>query len=432
MFENVIRNAKAAREEDIKVHNERTLECELKKKQRYADRHLKLVARCSNTDYKTENYSKELLNFINEHGFEIKLYLKEKNEYGGRVIQNEIESPLELLETYSCVYRNWNFDIKNKYHRDTNRKFFFVDTVYNSRTQENHKTDWNLSYDYVGKEYYNKFLLLLECDDIKTFFKSHYRKYLEIPALLSKNNIECRVKKVSCKLDKLDIIIEVYKNIYVKAYTYLDEIFMVVTNNREYDSPYRRHITRDDANIFEYYLDNKLHENIQELIKCIESFKKHLSGQIGYLEDGNYYSNKDIVKYFESLKDGELGDEKWINGYVIIDFDKNFVHGENEAHKFSILNKYIGVEIKLKVCLTFNCKSNFSIGDTNNQSIITIIYDKNIDSNNCILNIKNSLYKEVNNVLQEEKYEFRDSFSGVMEIVDDYVRSLCGVHDVQV
>lgn len=426
MFKDLMEKVKAARIEDIKIHSERILEKELKRKQEDADRHLKMVAGYSNADYRTNNCSDELVDIINGYGFEIKSYKKEdlKDNSGQR---------FSLLETYYCAYRNWSFDIKNKYEPYYGENKFSVSSVKNHRTDEH--VDFSCYINGVDgeEETMSKFLVLLEYDDEESFIKDYYARYIQVPGLLKENGINCIIVKSEYRIAGIDCLIKIDEKIYLKFYTSHDKkTYVFITSDKYWNIHTMGFLTAMLQREIGYEFNYKSESDIGELIKCIESFSDHLNNKIGYIENDRYYSNKDIKNYFETLQDNYLAYDKWKYGYVTISYKEEFQHIKDDGSSLGTINKYKGVEVKFKVLLRFNQGGEYSIGDIKNISDITIVYDKNIDNNNCLLTIESELYKECEDTLYEENYEFKDTFTGVMKILDNYIKGLCEVYDVPV
>lgn len=444
MFDDIILAARKSRQKNISVNTKRVFEADLKKKQEEADKRLRMVVGYSNADYRVNNCSAELLSLIEKHRFVIKSYEK-NNDF-------DEDEYFPILETYHCSYNDWKFDVSNCSDCDIDEGIFRIDSLRNSKTDQKVKFYCDLGCRNTGEDRLERFLKFLEYDSEESFIKEFYREHLLIPDLLKKKGVDVINIDNKYSLEKINTVMTVKNNLYIVVYKgWHDDVRLIVTNDKKWDVNSSNELSNMFLGSRGYYFDYKSEEDIDELIKCMYAFEEHIKGNIGYLESGRYCNNIDISRYFESLNKPEIAHEQWNHYHIRVDMKNQWDGRGYGSTLIPIVNKYKGIEISKVVELTFNDAAQWSIGDEINKSIITILYDKNIDKENCLLTIENYIFESSDNYIIEDydddldeyitnhnsrflvgKLEFKGSFSYIMQTIDAYVKKMCEIYNIPV
>jgi len=157
-------------------------------------------------------------------------------------------------------------------------------------------------------------------------------------------------------------------------------------------------------------------KDIDILAEMINKHIEHIEGKIGYLEDERYYDNKDIERLFDSYKRKfdhvtDMSDSYKYEYWNISEYnDREPTTEETDEYNrmcdLAEINHYTGAEIykKYEVLINHNAYHFGGVGTTYE---FEVIYNLNIDKDNCILNVKQTTteYAGRNNVLNDESLE---------------------------
>lgn len=453
MFEHIFLKAKEVKcnnEEQFRISKVRTDE---KKASEEAIRNLKVVSGYVNVDYKVDNCSNELLSLISRYGFEIKSYeknLEEKESYYD-----------ELLETYFCEYKNWQFSIKNYSDVDIPEGIFAIGDIKHSKTRE--KVDYycDLGCRNTSNDRLDKLLRFFEYDSEKEFCNEEYKEYINLPKYLKGKglNIEVKYDNFTLKSPGLAILVkfdEVYgslknnKDVIIRVTNSLNcDVNIAISTHDELKNDFTMYSSDLRYGEFGYNFKYNSKDDIDELIKCTKAYHDHINGKIGFYENEKFYTNRVVEKFFKNLKNNKEAYEKW-NYYLVKVKELESNLRIKRKYGKRMVNKYEGIEIASDFELTFNDASQWSEGDKINNSFISVTYNKNIDKDNCILYIENYVYKDSDEYLVFEYHdeygyeynrdinqeflvgavEYRGSFTDVMTRLKQYVYSMCDIHGV--
>lgn len=443
----VFENAKKAYAENLLTHSKQEEEAQLEEEANECLIAQKIENRESNIDYEIDCYSKELLQLIKKFNFEIQSYEK--------FFDFDVYDYAPTLETYYCKKNNWQFVINNVSDCDIPEGIFSLTNIKNINSEEKSDVYCDLGCRNTGKERLNTILELFEYNSMKEYISSKYSIYFELPSLLRTHGYTVKAVDFSFDLNEANGYLKLdNSNVFVKVYrAWYDDLKLVVTNNNQWNVNYSNdNFSRDVG----YYFNYTSSSDIQELIKCIEAFKSHIRGEIGYPMLGTYYSNSDVYQLFDSLRDtNDYYKECWNHYHITVDHTR-FNDSRGYDTNSLIVNKYTGLEIYTRTTLKFNDAAQWSIGDNVNASYITFIYDKRI-SNKCKLIIDNIIYKshhpdiyelecdyecEDGDIYEFEttviptkhenaiRLEFDGDFMELHNILLNYVHTMCEIHNI--
>lgn len=448
MFDKIFKQAVISRKNNVAAYEER-LRLEKEKKEREeAEKALKNVVRYMNVDYRDNNCSSELLHLIDKYEFEVLSYEQNLNS-------DDIENPLyygeEPLEIYRCKKNNWTFEIKNYPDCDINEGIFSICNLKNISTGEKVDFYCDLGCRNTSDNKLNSFLNLTNFNSEKQYIKERYAKFFEIPSLLISKGVECKVIEEDYTLEGCGFLCEVNYSLSPllnkgdKAKVFFlkftinfignAELF-VLKNKNDFRIETLCTYSHTDA---KYKFQYNSGADIDELIRCMNCFYEQINKRIGYLEGDRYYSNLDIVKYFDSIMKDEKLHSK--TNHYLVKFENCYGRYKNTA------NKYKGQEIYISKNLVINDAGIWAEGDEINNSHITIEYNTNKDDKNCILNIKNYIYKDMDSVTETsmhngvfyvdlkpefmiDEIEIKGSYLYIMEYLDKYIKTIFKIYEI--
>lgn len=157
-------------------------------------------------------------------------------------------------------------------------------------------------------------------------------------------------------------------------------------------------------------------KDLDALVEIINKHLEHIEGKIGYFEDGRYYTNKDIERLFDNYERKfdhvtDMSDSYKYEYWNISEYDdrkptKEETDKYNRMCDLAEINHYTGAEIYKKYEMSINYDA-YHFGGVGTKYEFEIIYNLNIDKDNCILNVKQTTTEYVgrNNVLNDDSLE---------------------------
>lgn len=444
MFNKIMNEARESRNRNI-IEYKKIIEEEKKVKANIeAEKALKNAARYTNVDYRKDCYSKELLALIDKYEFEILSYEKNFN-----ISEDDIFNLDQILEIYRCKFNNWHFEIKNYSDYDIEEGIFVVTNIKNVKTNEEIIFNCDLGCRNSNQQKLNNFLSFLKYDTEKEYVQSVYGEYLQIPFALIKEGLTCNIIEESLSLQNPVFIYEIdyskqaekckcrYYKIFINVKLNVDNNpKLYITDN--YKEQHYAFLNYGEDLVYTFPFENQ--KDLMELMKCLDAYYEHINGNIGFLQNGKRYKNRDAYNYFDKIiKDDSISNKR----------NSNFVRIEDyNGHNKQLVNKYNGLELFVSKSLVLGDAGYWSEGEEINNSKITICYDTNIDKDNCILNIKNYIYKNSDDYMKElfvdndycividdlfkvDEIEFKGSYLDVINTVDKYINELFDIYNIR-
>lgn len=391
-------------------------------------------------NYETDCYSQELLELIKKFEFVIEAYDK--------FVDIDYDDYSPTLEIYYCKKNNWKFEIHNFSDVDITEGIFALKNLKNFLTEESVNSFYcDIGCRNTGESRLLELLEFFEYNSLSDYVKYKYEHYIELPNLLRSAGYDVKENDYSFGLNKSTGYLEIEKNLFIRVYiAWMDDIKFVITNNNKWDINSSNHSIRTRAEksyFFNYNSKNSFHE----LCKCIEAFKDEQAGKIGYFEQGNYYSNSNIIDLFNKYKKSDK--DAWNHHLIRIDYDDYWdCRGYDEENSL-IINKYKGLEVFVKTEVTFNDAAQWTIGEYSNKSLIIFEYDKRKNTEKCRLKIDNYIYKdsfitqnydevtEEYNIIYDDKnliesIELYGTFLELYEVLEAYIVTMFKIHNIKI
>lgn len=194
-------------------------------------------------------------------------------------------------------------------------------------------------------------------------------------------------------------------------------------------------------------------KDIDTLVEIINKHLEHIEGKIGYLEDERYYDNKDIERLFDNYKRKfdhvtDMSDSYRYEYWNISEYDDREPTQEetdeyNRMSKIADINHYNGAEIYKKYEMSINYDA-YHFGGVGTKYEFEIIYNLNIDKDNCILNVKQTITEYIgrNNVLNDDSlenevkeetntYSVKGSFTYIEDILTEFLDELSKISEAE-
>lgn len=344
--------------------------------------------------------SAELLNIVKELKFNVLEYAKRTN----LDLYHEYEP---VQEYYSVEYNQYKFIIVNLHDYDIPEGIFAVYKVINTRDNSETRFFVDLGCRNTCEIKRENFMLLVNSDDEQEYLSKKYSNYIAIPDLLEQHGYTILDNRLEFGSDDINGHIKVFENVYVIPYVAgMNEIRVVVSNVKRWDVN-----SSNRGDNIGYYIEYNSTSDIKNIIDGIEAMKKHVNKEIGYLENGIYYTNKDIENIINitSKKDAKGNMPDAVNHYrVKINKVKQWDGRGYGQHRYiSVLD---GLELAVHFSFVINDSAQWSEGDIINYSDIVLKYDKKLDEDNCILTINNYQYSHDEEIIipSDEEYVFEE------------------------
>lgn len=371
------------------------------------DRKVKALSGFESDDYKIYGSSNKIREIIEKYKFKVCSFGLER--------EPDCDGGYVLLERYECTYGDWVFDIVDC--ATSEKDDFCISELQNIKTNE--RIDFFWSSLYGAQRGFDLFVELLEYKSEEDFVKSKYRYLYELQNKLKQKGYDVNVEEIEIGLKKVKLLLDLGDNCYIQIFSSAkyEDISAYIYKEDGYEKDPRYEIVYNDEGDF------------VKLCKCIESFYEHISGQIGFFENGRYYNGDNIGEFMASFVQSDVNENLYgSDGEFVYDINNLFID------EFEV-NKYMGVEINTLIRLIITGDSYSPVIDTvkSNENFVRIVYDSK-KSNLCRLNIRSYIipqYEDVRycvddiNVSTNEEYNigstsFEGSYLETMEYLKDF------------
>lgn len=324
-------------------------------------------------------HSKDMFDAIKKQGWQINRYLKlnQQDKNGEYYCYDEI------LEKYECSHNGWRFTVNYLQDCDIEDGIWSVYSAENENNGEKADFYFDLGCRNTSEEKLERFNTLLSCNSIKEYVRDVFGKYLAIPVILSSYGFHVEAEEpikdeniislehIVYKVEKRGDIcyLVVFKALY-------DDIKFVVTNDKKWDV---NSSNKTLGNKIAYYLDYNGPEDEDALCEAIILFNRHMHGEIGFFEDGNYITNYAISEYFKNLRN--LVPHDVMNHYHMRVKYNDIWDMRGYCKESRMPNLSTGLEVYSEVEVVFNDAAQWSEGDTAYKLVFVYKYetkDKNV------------------------------------------------------
>lgn len=452
MFDKIFEEAKKAAE-----INKQNYEKNIKEQEEYKtktspeqiikDKEGKSWTTLNGKPFSCEVHSEELLDIINKLGFEVL-------EYNKRVDEISYDEYDPILEFYTVKNNKYKFIVKNMSDVDITDGIFGVYNVINLKTNEQINFYVDLSCRNTGKAKLKDFLMLISCDSMQEYINKKYEKCISLEEKLKNAGYEVAENTLEYFSERITGNILLENGIFIVPYNaWCDELRFVVTNYGRWGV--------NDSNSYNkigYYVEYE--NDINVLINAIEALKVHLSGKYGYLENGVYYKNSDVEKFFNKFKDKDKhGKYRYAYNNHLIRIESPHEWDGRGYGDFSYISVLSGLEMAKHYNFEINNTQEYGLNNKINDSDILIKYNKKEDPKNCILMINNYQYNENDEYMNYEYDEdgdclnceyvdrlnenynkeflidsvvFKGTFTECMKVLHDYIYKLLEIFEIDI
>lgn len=320
----------------------------------------------------------------------------------------------DAAEFYYCSNERWNVMIRNLLYDPDLGSILQVLDLTDKKTGEKTHFYCDLWCKNTPKQRLEKLKILLN-SSAQEYIDQEFGIYYSLPTLLrekgftvEENNYTFNTDKCNGSLKiKNESISQTYCELIISHYYYISTFLQNFTNRLSF------------LDKLHYRFSYNGEEDIDNLSNMINAFIEHIDGKFGYFENNTYYSNKNLEKIFNFYKN------KFTNVYDITShWDFEFRDDENINPE--LMDKYLAkkdiVEINhfkgAEIYKVYNLHLNYEAihrGGVDIKYIFEIIYNRNIDNENCILNITS---------ITAEYIPWTEELMGKSNIVDKTENSL--------
>lgn len=409
---------------------------------------------------------------IQNLGIDIYGIKKDLSRYKNNLVSSIIGGTNPFI--FYCKKNNYKFEIRYDDDCDCKPGILSIHSIVDCNDETTIKTQCDLFCQCKSKLVLNNFLMLLSCKNINEFMEKRYSHFIEMAeSLKEKYTVDCSTKFIEqnsinindndfnliikiTDSDKNECVLIPYADSSMKDYLLylcptLDDINTTNKKKKETDCCHHFYERKNiDWNTFNHDMYPrfsfiyKSSDDLSELIKCIDYFLKYKSGKYGYCE-----SKSTALNSSELVSDNELiyYNETFINDTLT--HNKYPDEGHIVAKLYSKSNNYYGPE--MDIILTYHrknpytpCLKNYLKGITYpyDNYLVRFLYDKKIDTENCIFSIRGQWHDvtpiveffyqnnfditSIDNNTTEiaEKFEFKGKFSQCYELLLQFHNAL--------
>lgn len=379
---------------------------------------------------------------------EVKMILSLRLKIDKFIPQNPNDDYYDAIEYYYCSNDKWNIEIRNLlYDADlgtilqvlklTNKisgqEVDFYCDLWSRNTSDNRLRQF-------------KYLLNHTYDE---YIKEEFGIYFTLPTLLREKGFI--VEEVNFTFDTIKCLghleISQPNSETIKSYLTINHdwgIHMSLSSILK-ETIFNKNIC--------YSIKYNSGQDIDTLAEIIDKHLEHIKGKVGYLEDGRYYTNDYVERVFDKYKRKfdnvtDMSDSYKYTYWNISEYEDREPTEEetNEYNRMcdmAEINHYTGAEIykKYEVLVNHNAYHFGGVGTTYE---FEVIYNLNIDKDNCILNIKQitSEYIGRNNVLHDDSleneiseevntYSIKGTFTNIEDTLTEFLDELSKISETE-
>ena len=330
-------------------------------------------------------------------------------------------------EIYKCQCGDWFFSAEYFESYDKSDYSLIMKEVYNPK-EGVRLTDWcDLFCRSTPQSRLDSYLYIFE-HGYHAYQRSKFSFFLTLPEQLKQRGYEIDVCDFTFDVVNNYGYIRIDKDVYIRAFKgHQDEIKMVVTNNKKWDVNF---LFLPNTPNKAYTFDYQTYPNIDELCVCIESFKRHVSGNYGFKTQGNNGDTYLNGVHIREQIDKTIAELKDTRGYL---FQKNVVEvKKNKQYPFypknKVINCYKGIEIAEQYTLTIKRNEHSS------AIVYHIVFDYNKKKNAdfCFLQItqfvipagkeKDWMHEKNVDIYKIDKFERYDTFQALMSLLTEFIQ----------
>lgn len=322
----------------------------------------------------------------------------------------------EDLEYYYCSNERWNIVLRRFYECELGYCFQCIQLIEKNTMEE------NVYYHQLDNDHLiESFKQIISCSK-QDYIDKTFGKYYSIPSLLRENGFIVTEHNFTFTYDKCLGYLEI-KNEHISKSVCELHIF-------DYGNYIKSKTVKYDFNKILYNFTYENESDINNLIHIINSLLEHIDGKYGFYENEIYYKNIDIENFFKSYKSKihNLIDSTTHGLYSHSSYDMESTAAEEEEYSrkntIANINHANGIEMYKEYKLYLNQDTNDITGI---RLIYTfeIMYNKNYDAENCILNIKYNKNNKNNSLdNSQQEHTIKGSFTYIINELRTFLDAL--------
>ena len=355
----------------------------------------------------------------------------------------------EKISRLWCISGKWLFSLDIVHDEDEEMDedtSLIIDNVYSCVSGEFLDCSYQICLSYTAT--IESLVEVFNSESIEEFMDKKYGEYMKLPKLLEQEGFVVKEYDYMCDVMGVHGYLDIGDDVYIKIDDKTkDTPAVLILDNHKYDDGDEYY---SDLGGLCYRFEYQSSNDISNLISYIEIFKEEKKGNMGYFENGVYYGQKDVERFFE-----EIRDRKELYSYFekeLIEISYGYLGEEDCGIPRSYAGKThkpSGLEICAKMQLVFNDSPKYEIGNKINKTHILFKYDKKEDDKNCVLYLRNYVYDrnetlfDIERVNGSYRYQINDkhnvgnvvlkgTFTELMESLKWYVYNMCAIHKIPI
>jgi hypothetical protein len=324
--------------------------------------------------------------------------------------QDPNDSYYDAREYYYCSNDKWNVEIRNLLWDADLGTILQVLKLINKENGQEVDFYCDLWCQNTGENKLRQFKYLLN-HTYNEYIENEFGLYFTLPKLLREKGFD--VIENDFKFNTSECL----GNLEISQHNKNTKSYLTISHDWSIRVSLHSKLKEDIFNKnISYDVKYKSKQDIDTLAEVINKHLEHIEGKVGYLEDGRYYTNHDIERLFDEYERKfdnvtDMSDSYKYDYWNIEEYsDRKPTEEEtneyNRMCKIAEINHHTGAEIYKKYEVLINHNA-YHFGGVGIHYEFEIIYNLNIDKDNCILNVKQTTSKYVgrNNVLHDENLE---------------------------